>query len=88
MSLESAKAFLKKMQEDDEFAKSFFSCSEPEAKKTFIKDNGYEFTKEEIEEAQQGIDISGGSCCGKTCENDHKQGCKLIPSRYGNIWTS
>ncbi len=82
MSLESAKAFVKKMQEDDEFAKSFFACNEPESRKDFIKDKGFEFTKEEAEEAQQGIDISGGSCCGRTCETDHKAGCRVVSSVF------
>ena len=71
MSLESAKLFVKKIQEDDEFAKSFFACSDPEGRTGFIKDKGFEFTKEEADEARQGVDVSGGDCCGHTCEDDY-----------------
>ncbi len=78
MSIESAKQFVKKMQDDDNFAKSFFACSDPEERTAFIKDNGFEFTKEEIDEAKEGIDVSGGKCCGQTCENDHKKGCTYM----------
>jgi predicted ribosomally synthesized peptide with nif11-like leader len=73
MSLESAKAFVKKMQEDDDFQKAFFICSAPEARKKFIKDNGFDFTKEEIDEARQDYDVSGGNCCGAAFEV--KDGC-------------
>ena len=75
MSLESAKKFVEKIQKDDDFAKSFFACSDPESRKNFIKDNGFEFTKEEADEARQGIDVSGGKCCGATCENDGGHCC-------------
>ena len=70
MSLESAKKFVEKMQQNDNFAKSFFACTDPEERKAFIKENGFEFTKEEIDEAREGIDVAGGSCCGVTCENE------------------
>ncbi len=71
MSLESAKKFVEKMQNDDAFAKSFFSMADPEGRKAFIKDNGFEFTKEELDEAREGIDVSGGKCCGHTCEAEY-----------------
>ncbi len=70
MSLESAKEFIEKMQHDDNFAKSFFTCSGFEDRKAFIKEKGFEFTKEEIDEAMQVIEVSGGKCCGGTCESD------------------
>lgn len=68
MSLESAKKFVEKMQKDDNFAKSFFACSDPEARKSFIKEHGFDFTKEEVDEAREGIEVAGGTCCGRTCE--------------------
>ena len=74
MSLESAKQFVQKMQDDENFAKSFFSCADPESKKNFIKDNGFEFTKEEIDEARENIDVSGGKCCGWRNESCWKEG--------------
>ena len=70
MSLESAKKFVEKMQKDDNFAKSFYACSDPEKRKAFIKENGFEFTKEEMNEVREDVDVAGGRCCGVTCENE------------------
>lgn len=81
MSLESAKEFVKKMQEEDDFAKSFFASSDPEARKDFIKEKGFDFTKEEIDEARNGIEVSGGSCCGRTCESDSSN-CGYVEVSY------
>ena len=75
MSLESAKKFVEKMQQDDNFAKSFFACTDPEARKEFIKEKGFEFTKEEIDEAKVGLDVSGGKCCGYT--HEASPGCEF-----------
>ncbi len=80
MSLESAKKFLEKIQHDDAFEKSFFALTAPEERKVFIKDNGFEFTKEEIDEARAGFDVSGGKCCGYTCESEPcTNDCDLPP---------
>lgn len=75
MSLESAKNFVEKMQEDDDFAKSFFTCKSTEEKRDFIKEKGFDFTKEEMEEAMKDLNISGGSCCGQICESDRHSAC-------------
>ncbi len=76
MSLESAKAFIEKMQKNDDFAQSFFACSEPEARKAFIKEKGYDFTKEELDEVRVGFDeVAGGKCCGHSCEHDIEPSC-------------
>ena len=69
MSIESAKKFVKKIQENDDFAKSFFACASSEERKIFIKENGFEFTKEEINEVKEGITVAGGTCCGHTHEH-------------------
>jgi predicted ribosomally synthesized peptide with nif11-like leader len=66
MSFESAKEFVAKIQNDENFAKSFFALTDHEARKAFIKEKGFDFTKEEIDEAREGIDVAGGiglSCC-------------------------
>lgn len=70
MSLESAKSFIAKMQNDDNFAKSFIACcSDRETRGAFIKEKGFEFTKVEIDEAREAlIKASGVSCCGFICE--------------------
>ncbi len=81
MSVESAKKFVEKMQEDDNFAKSFFACNDPEARKKFITNNGFDFTREEIDNAKEGLDIAGGRCCGFTCESDCNDAC----SRYNKF---
>jgi predicted ribosomally synthesized peptide with nif11-like leader len=73
MSLESAKAFVAKIQQDETFAKSFFALSAPEARKDFIKEAGFEFTKEEIDQAREGIDASGGA------NQEPFKSCDIIP---------
>jgi predicted ribosomally synthesized peptide with nif11-like leader len=82
MSLESAKKFVEKMQKDEIFAKSFFACSDPEARKAFIKEAGFEFTKDEIDEARAGLNVSGGGCCGILSEIDKKLGCPACDTDY------
>ncbi len=70
MSLESAKKFVEKVEKDENFAKSFFACADPEERKSFIKENGFEFTKEEIDKIREVINVSAGKCCGRTCEQE------------------
>ena len=52
MSVESAKEFLKKLQEDAEFKKAIEEAKEDTAKvKKIVEDAGFSFTKQELEEA-------------------------------------
>ncbi len=75
MSLESAKKFVEKIQTDDKFAKSFFTCIDPEVRKEFITKNGFEFTREEVNQVRETIDVEGGKCCGVSCEYDAGKRC-------------
>jgi len=52
MSVESAKEFLKKLQEDAELKKAIEEAKEDTAKvKKIVEDAGFSFTKQELEEA-------------------------------------
>ncbi len=48
MSLESAKAFLKKMKTDEEFKNRVTWTTPAEARKAFVEKEGFYFTKEEM----------------------------------------
>lgn len=50
MSMESAKAFVERMKTDREFVKKVGSIEDKEARKKFVVEEGYSFTKEEIDE--------------------------------------
>ncbi len=72
MSIESAKAFLEKMKNDEDFRKECGEKSSPEDRMKFVKENGFEFTKEEFEQVKTQLSddelsaVAGGSeqgCC-------------------------
>jgi predicted ribosomally synthesized peptide with nif11-like leader len=67
MSLESAKAFLDRMNSDKEFAKKIFECKSEDAQKAIIQDAGYSFTRAEISQLveiddEQLESVAGGFC--------------------------
>ncbi len=62
MSLESAKAFIERMKTDEEFAKQVGECKDKEARMTLVREAGFDFTAEEIEEA--GSQLSAGDLDG------------------------
>lgn len=67
MSMESAKAFVEKMKTDKEFAKKVGGFEDKEARKAFVAEAGYSFTKEEIDEAgselsDNDLDSVAGGC--------------------------
>ena len=61
MSIESARKFVEKLQEEDNFAKGFFACTDSDERKKFIKDKGFEFTREEVDKVKEEISVSGGN---------------------------
>ena len=81
MSIESAKKFVKKMMEDKEFAESVEKLSGKEERAAFIKQEGFDFCKEEMTAAASAlnaVDVVGGKCCGVTCESeDCKKVCEI-----------
>ncbi len=48
MSLESAKEFVERMNNDEDFAKEVVSCKDAEMRKAFVKKAGFDFTLEEL----------------------------------------
>ncbi len=73
MSTESAKKFVKQMQEDKAFAAAVEKLGGKEERAAFAKQAGFDFTKEELNAAASelnAVDVVGGRCCGQTCENE------------------
>jgi predicted ribosomally synthesized peptide with nif11-like leader len=48
MSMESAKAFMERMKNDEEFRKKVNECKDAEARKALVVNEGFDFTVEEI----------------------------------------
>ena len=48
MSVESAKEFYKRIKEDEEFAKKISDTQDNEERAKMVKDEGYDFTLEEL----------------------------------------
>ncbi len=48
MSIESAKAFVERMKTDEDFRKEVGGKSSPEDQMKFVKENGFDFSKEEF----------------------------------------
>jgi len=73
MSTESAKQFIKRMQEDKAFAGTVEKLVGKEERAAFVKKEGFEFTREEMTAAAaelNAVDVVGGKCCGQTCESE------------------
>ncbi|MEQ8222259.1 MAG: Nif11-like leader peptide family natural product precursor [Candidatus Eremiobacterota bacterium] len=49
MSMESAKAFVERLKTDEDFRNKVTDCKNDEAWKAFVKQAGYEFTKDDME---------------------------------------
>jgi len=76
MSIQRARDFLTKVSKDEEFRKGLEGCNARADQYQFAQGEGFEFTVDEMRAAPgelQDADldvISGGSCCGFTCQND------------------
>ncbi len=73
MSTESAKQFIKRMQEDKAFAGSVEKLGSKEERAVFVKLAGFDFSREELTAAASelnAVDVVGGRCCGYTCESE------------------
>lgn len=73
MSIDSAKAYLERIKTDEVFAKKVNSFEDKAARREFVVQEGYTFTKEEIEEAgselnDKELDKVAGGCFIDTCE--------------------
>ncbi|MCP4289399.1 MAG: Nif11-like leader peptide family natural product precursor [Gammaproteobacteria bacterium] len=65
MTIESAKAYLERLRNDEDFRKEVSELSSPEDRTKFVKDNGFDFSKEHIEQVKlelsdDELDMEGG----------------------------
>ena len=76
MSIESAKAFLERVENDEDFRKELVDRTSAEERMKFAKAQGFDFTKEEIDSlkyelSDEDLDaVAGGSWCGSDCSSD------------------
>jgi predicted ribosomally synthesized peptide with nif11-like leader len=74
MSIESAKAFVERMKTDEDFAKNVTECPDNEARKTFVKAAGFDFTMDEVKEVaseltEEELDgVAGGANYDEACK--------------------
>ncbi len=52
LSIESAKAFVERMKNDKDFRKEVGEKSFPEDRKKFVKESGFDFSREEFEQVR------------------------------------
>jgi predicted ribosomally synthesized peptide with nif11-like leader len=82
MSIQSAREFLTKVAKDEEFRKGLSGCRTRADQYQWAQGAGFEFTGDEVKVAAgelQDADldvISGGSCCGRTCESEPTCNCQ------------
>ena len=65
--------FAKKMMENKEFAATVQKFTNRDDRNAFIRQEGFEFSKEEMIDAASelnAVDVVGGHCCGTSCESD------------------
>jgi len=74
MSVQSAKEFIEKISKDEEFKKSYVALETSEARENCKKEAGFDFTKEEFDEAKSELsdddldDVAGGwGVCADVC---------------------
>ncbi len=58
MSIESAKAFVERMKTDEDFRKEVSEKSSPEERIKFVKESGFDFTKEELETVREKLQLT------------------------------
>jgi predicted ribosomally synthesized peptide with nif11-like leader len=71
MSIESAKAFIERMQTDEDFAKKVMACKDVDTAQSVIEAAGFAFTQEEFRsligddlDDEALSSVSGGRWCG------------------------
>jgi len=70
MSMESAKSFIEKIKNDEDFKNKVTKYKDNEARTAFIKQAGYDFTGEDMELAKAELseeDLNGVSGAGAMC---------------------
>ena len=83
MSIQSARDFLTKVAKDEEFRKGLGGCKNRAEQYQWAQGAGFEFTGDEMKMVASELQdadldvISGGACCGTTCEYDPHTECQL-----------
>lgn len=73
MSIESAKTFMERMKTDQDFAKKVMAAKDADERRALVKEEGYDFTAEELKELGDEISdseldaVAGGACLVDTC---------------------
>ena len=75
MSIESAKAFLERVENDEDFRKELVDRTSAEERMKFAKAQGFDFIKEEIDSlkdelSDDDLDAVAGGWCGSDCSSD------------------
>ncbi|MCP4623632.1 MAG: Nif11-like leader peptide family natural product precursor [bacterium] len=71
MSTESAKAFIERVENDEDFRKELEERASEEERMIFAKARGFDFTKDEIDELKDALtddlmgNVAGGRCFGR-----------------------
>ncbi len=58
MSMESDNAFVERMKNDEDFRKEVGEKSSPEERMKFVKQSGFDFTKEELETVREKLQLT------------------------------
>ncbi len=81
MSIESAKTFLDRIQNDEELKNKIAALGSKAERIEFIKGEGFDFTEEEFNQARKELtpesldEVAGGGHCGYTHESECKAKC-------------
>jgi predicted ribosomally synthesized peptide with nif11-like leader len=80
MSIESARAFLERVQNDEDFRKTVGEIATAEERMEFVQGAGFDFTKEEIKSDQVERSLTRCSyflaeCPDEPCRSDWYEGC-------------
>lgn len=81
MSMLSAREFLAKVGSDESFRQGLAGCRNRGEQHAFARAAGFDFTADEVRAAGNDLQdadldaVSGGSCCGATCEPEVRQTC-------------
>ncbi len=77
MSIQGARDFLNRVGKDEGFRKQLGRCTNRTEQQQLAQSLGFEFSADEMKTAAgelQDVDldgVSGGNCCGFTCEPEH-----------------
>ncbi|MEY2832388.1 MAG: hypothetical protein RLZZ574_1646 [Cyanobacteriota bacterium] len=88
MTIENAKAFYQRMNEDSDFRTPFESASTKEERQQLIKDAGYNFTADEWQAAMTEIQAADSNEELQEEELEAIAGGRSFAAIYGVVWPS